>query len=549
MGSAATIEASNLDNVDYETLKNSGIEFGVAHKALDTKLKSVGTSKDPMGSNPTTGSESLGSIHFLAIRQLSHNLQNQDSLNQSRKKVLKSRSVPRNLRIIKSNDVIGEQYRHSELDGDEEEEEEVSPQAKGNNETLGPNDLLLMADDEFSHAPETPIPPLRVTAPPSPIMPSKNNGHKATAGTDPPSQPKNSTQKPKPKRPKPNLTLQLASENSTNSIVVDNTDYDSTESGGGGGAPQGSHASSSYAAHGKRPSSPSANMRVSPHGTLYMGKWKVQENGIFLDEAGRPKPFHFDHHGVAAGSSGPTTSSLSAGHKSSVVVEGKPGAPALVMMGMAGTNGTFAASITRKPPPALLGGKKDFVEVATLGSGASGVVSEAIHLPSLTLVALKMLPIYNQQKRQNVSRELGVLYKNLAELELVNDLGSSDHSGDENEAEEDTSWKRRSATPRLAAAAKLTKQISGKFASAHRSPHILSLYNAFVDPRSGMINLVVEYMDGGSLEDLVKQGGCSDETVLSDIAFQTVKGLAFLHQHHNIHRDIKPANVRACVIG
>lgn len=58
-----------------------------------------------------------------------------------------------------------------------------------------------------------------------------------------------------------------------------------------------------------------------------------------------------------------------------------------------------------------------------------------------------------------------------------------------------------------------------------------------------MVNLVMEYMDGGSLEDLVQAGGCQDEFVLADIARQTLNGLNYLHSHKSIHRDIKPANI------
>lgn len=152
----------------------------------------------------------------------------------------------------------------------------------------------------------------------------------------------------------------------------------------------------------------------------------------------------------------------------------------------------------------------------------SGVVSEAIHLPTLTIVALKMLPVYNQEKRQHVSRELSVLYKNLSVLQLVDDSLSTKTTS--------TDGKQRS---------KDEKDSSSK----HKCDNILSLYNAFVDPKSGMINLVIEYMDGGSLEDLVKQGGCRDEQVLADIAYQTAKGLCFLHGNNNVHRDIKPANI------
>ena len=73
--------------------------------------------------------------------------------------------------------------------------------------------------------------------------------------------------------------------------------------------------------------------------------------------------------------------------------------------------------------------------------------------------------------------------------------------------------------------------------------NVLGFYNAFIDYSNGLVNLAVEYMDSGSLEDLVQDGGCCNETVLADIAQQTLRGLAFLHTNSTIHRDIKPANI------
>jgi serine/threonine protein kinase len=55
--------------------------------------------------------------------------------------------------------------------------------------------------------------------------------------------------------------------------------------------------------------------------------------------------------------------------------------------------------------------------------------------------------------------------------------------------------------------------------------NILSFYDAFVDGNGGYIHLVVEYMDGGSLQDMVLQGGCQDESVLADISYQVLKVL------------------------
>ena len=45
---------------------------------------------------------------------------------------------------------------------------------------------------------------------------------------------------------------------------------------------------------------------------------------------------------------------------------------------------------------------------------------------------------------------------------------------------------------------------------------------AFVSPETGMVNIVVEYMDGGSLEDVVNAGGCQDEIVVAQITKQVL---------------------------
>jgi serine/threonine protein kinase len=58
-----------------------------------------------------------------------------------------------------------------------------------------------------------------------------------------------------------------------------------------------------------------------------------------------------------------------------------------------------------------------------------------------------------------------------------------------------------------------------------------------------MVNLVVEHMNGGSLQDVVDSGGCHNEEVLADISHQMLLGLQFLHRNNVAHRDIKPGNV------
>jgi serine/threonine protein kinase len=53
------------------------------------------------------------------------------------------------------------------------------------------------------------------------------------------------------------------------------------------------------------------------------------------------------------------------------------------------------------------------------------------------------------------------------------------------------------------------------------------------------VSLMVEYMNGGSLQSIADSGGCDDPATLASIASQTLKGLRFLHRGQHLHRDIK----------
>jgi serine/threonine protein kinase len=71
-------------------------------------------------------------------------------------------------------------------------------------------------------------------------------------------------------------------------------------------------------------------------------------------------------------------------------------------------------------------------------------------------------------------------------------------------------------------------------------PNILHVYDAgFVQ---GMYYIVMAYVDGGSLRDLVGQGPLEPEYALS-IASQVADALHHAHQRGIIHRDVKPNNI------
>ena len=72
-------------------------------------------------------------------------------------------------------------------------------------------------------------------------------------------------------------------------------------------------------------------------------------------------------------------------------------------------------------------------------------------------------------------------------------------------------------------------------------PHIAAIYDAATEEVGGY--LVMEYVDGGTLEQYVKPDTLVPIKVVMEIAFKCCKALDYAHQHGVIHRDIKPANI------
>jgi len=73
------------------------------------------------------------------------------------------------------------------------------------------------------------------------------------------------------------------------------------------------------------------------------------------------------------------------------------------------------------------------------------------------------------------------------------------------------------------------------------SPSIIHMYEAFF--KDGCIDLIIEFMDCGSLEDISKISGTIPEPILSQMSEMMLVGLDYLEQHKIVHRDLKPANI------
>jgi serine/threonine-protein kinase len=61
--------------------------------------------------------------------------------------------------------------------------------------------------------------------------------------------------------------------------------------------------------------------------------------------------------------------------------------------------------------------------------------------------------------------------------------------------------------------------------------------------------LVMEYVDGPNLDQLVRERGALPVTLACEIVRQTANGLQYAHEMSMVHRDIKPANLLAALTG
>lgn len=124
---------------------------------------------------------------------------------------------------------------------------------------------------------------------------------------------------------------------------------------------------------------------------------------------------------------------------------------------------------------------------STLGAGAAGRVSLAVHRPSGRKIAVKRINVFDCQKRTQLLKELETLM-------------------------------------------------------CYDSRFLVRSYGAFYDGE-GVVHVTLEYMDRGALSDAVEFRGAVPEHITVHIAEHCLRGLRFLHENHVLHRDFKTSNI------
>ncbi|KAE9047458.1 hypothetical protein PR003_g1105 [Phytophthora rubi] len=156
--------------------------------------------------------------------------------------------------------------------------------------------------------------------------------------------------------------------------------------------------------------------------------------------------------------------------------------------------------------------------VKKLGKGAGGTVFLSLYLPTLKLVAVKEVVVYQEVDRHMVKRELHALHDNLAPI----DTGIPQSSGSDMRKQ---------------------KFLAGLRGRNSLCPYLVTFYGAFLKPARCAVSVVMEFMDMGSVQDLLDANVTVSEDVLRHAAFCCITALDHMHSQRMVHRDIKPANI------
>lgn len=206
----------------------------------------------------------------------------------------------------------------------------------------------------------------------------------------------------------------------------------------------------------------------------------------------------------------------------------------------------MSAKKSKKPPPLpplILPTEDHFKPPEEPDSGPSGA---ATHLPDLTQMMISDADDEQKQRLQSfitLKKELGEL-RGDDDFEKIKELGAGNGGVVHCVRHKPTGTIMAKKMIHLEVKPAIKKQIVTELKILHEcnSPYIVGFYGAYHS--DGEINICMEYMDGGSLDLVLKKTGKIPEKYSRKINYAVLKGLAYLREKHQIiHRDVKPSNI------
>lgn len=187
-----------------------------------------------------------------------------------------------------------------------------------------------------------------------------------------------------------------------------------------------------------------------------------------------------------------------------------------------------------------------------LGRGASSIVYKTLKLNNLKIYAEKVLVVSDPIKKKQIIREIESLRSMFSSSStsssnpptLTTTTTGGGGGGGRYPLSRDSSPVKSSSGNNGAGGVESDDNVFNSPKGIHSScQYIVELYDVLQNPMDGTLSLCLEYMNNGSLQDIVSKGGCSNEIILSSVAFQILSGLDFLHSLRIVHRDVKPSNI------
>src|SRR5258705_2016733 len=80
-----------------------------------------------------------------------------------------------------------------------------------------------------------------------------------------------------------------------------------------------------------------------------------------------------------------------------------------------------------------------------------------------------------------------------------------------------------------------------KAAARLSHPNLITAHD--VCAHKGIFYIVMEYVEGATLQQMLDTRGALDEALVVDAGLQVAKALEVAHRHGLVHRDVKPANI------